>query len=170
AQRHSLWRASYDPDRTAIVENPVVILEGSLGISDISSAPDAQTVAFSSKGTAAPEDIYTIGRDGRGLRQLTSDPERDRGPSWLPDKSRVLFYSTRGGRLSPWSMNPDGSDLRPIAPADDVGWQFPRPAPGNRIMVTANDETALLDVSVTPSKILEVLPSSRPAGLAQFFP
>src|SRR4029453_16313373 len=52
---------------------------------------------------------FTLSADGTGLRQLTDDAFRDRGPIFLPDGKRLLLYSTRSGQYEAWSMNLDGS-------------------------------------------------------------
>jgi Tol biopolymer transport system component len=68
------------------------------------------------------EDVFVIGIDGTGLRQLTDDPHRDRGPRWSPDGKRLGFFSSRSGRFETWSMNQDGSGLRQMT---DFGCSSP---------------------------------------------
>jgi len=66
--------------------------------------------------TLCPGDLYAIGADGSGERQLTNDPADESMPSWSPDGSRVVFRSTladSGGGL--YVMNPDGSDMAELA-------------------------------------------------------
>ena len=42
-------------------------------------SPDGEWVAFRSRGQK--EDLFLVRSDGSGLRQLTDDPHRDRGPA-----------------------------------------------------------------------------------------
>lgn len=101
---------------------PRVIFEGALLATGVAVSPDGRSLAFSA---ASPqEDIYIIGVDGTGLRQLTNDPEKDRGPRWSPDGSEIAFYSSRAGRYEIWSVRVDGSNLRALTrtTGDTVTW------------------------------------------------
>lgn len=56
-------------------------------------SPDGSSVAFVSE-RAGSKDIFVIGVDGRGLRQVTSGPAADDSPSWSPDGGRLVFSGT----------------------------------------------------------------------------
>ena len=56
-------------------------------------------------------DVYVVGRDGTGLRQVTGDPAIDRVPRWSPDGNWLAFFSDRGGPADVWKIHVDGSDL-----------------------------------------------------------
>ena len=73
----------------------------------VGASADGSRVAFTSGGRR--EDLYTIGADGSGLRQLTNDAFKDRGPVFHPDGKRLVIYSTRSGQYEAWSMHFDGS-------------------------------------------------------------
>ena len=67
----------------------------------------------------AQEDVWVVGADGSGLRAVTNDPPRDRGPRWAADGS-LLFYSARNGRFQFWTIQPDGSGIRQLTHGDTV--------------------------------------------------
>lgn len=56
-------------------------------------SPDGSSVAFVSERTGS-KDIFVIGVDGRGLRQVTSGPAAEDSPSWSPDGGRLVFSGT----------------------------------------------------------------------------
>jgi Tol biopolymer transport system component len=85
----------------------------------IDCSPDGARVAFSTPELGPPEsaNVYTIGVDGTGLRQLT----HDRGgkinnglDSFSPDGKKIAFVSNRGGTYQIYSMNVDGTHVTQI--------------------------------------------------------
>ncbi len=68
-----------------------MIVAGTLAIS-----PDASRVAFEGY-TTGNSDIYVVGVDGTGLRQLTTDPATDQYPQWSPDGTTIV-YDNAGAR------------------------------------------------------------------------
>jgi hypothetical protein len=58
--------------------------------------------------------------DGTGLRRLTDDPDRDRGPTWQPDGQLIAFYSDRTGSYDIWTIRPDGSGLEQVTHGKDT--------------------------------------------------
>lgn len=85
---------------------------------------DARQVLFTRRGQDDPWwHVWRIGVDGSGLEQLTSGPYHDIGPAYLPD-GRIVFASSRSGIRDEYHgypctalyvMNPDSSDMHPIA-------------------------------------------------------
>jgi TolB protein len=59
-------------------------------------------------------DIFVVGPDGRGLRHLTDDPERDSGPVVSPDGLWVAFTRQAAGGDDVYVAPIDGGDLRPL--------------------------------------------------------
>lgn len=60
-------------------------------------SPDGKTVAFSWWRTGARRDVWTIDRETRALRQVTSDRAMDMEPRWSPDGKSLFFVSDRTG-------------------------------------------------------------------------
>jgi len=85
---------------------------------------DGSHVIFCRRGQDDPWwHLFRINVDGSGLRQLTFGPYHDVGPAYLPD-GRIVFASSRLGIRDEYHgypctglnvMNPDGSDIHPIA-------------------------------------------------------
>jgi Tol biopolymer transport system component len=67
------------------VSTPHVIVAGTLAIS-----PDASRVVFEGY-ASGNSDIYVVGVDGTGLRQLTTDPATDQYPQWSPDGTTIVY-------------------------------------------------------------------------------
>jgi Tol biopolymer transport system component len=75
-------------------------------------------------------EIWTMGPDGTGARELTHDPAYD---SWWarlsPDRHTILFYRTPAGthdhdysKTSLWAIGADGTDPVELRPAGLDGW------------------------------------------------
>jgi Tol biopolymer transport system component len=76
--------------------------------------PDGQIVYTSNASGNA--DIWIVDADGRGARQLTTDPGFDANAAVSPDGETIVFQSARGGTTI-WKMNADGGNQVPLTPA-----------------------------------------------------
>jgi serine/threonine protein kinase len=103
----TIQRLAFDPARAEVQGDPKLVIASSLRIFYVAASADGSRVAFTSGGRR--EELFTLSADGSGLRQLTDDAFKDRGPIFLPDGKRLLLYSTRSGQYEAWSMNLDGS-------------------------------------------------------------
>jgi hypothetical protein len=75
-----------------------------------------QIVYQSSKGGSW--DLYLVNADGKGLRQLTSDPGIEGLPAWSPDGQWIAYLSNAGGHWGIWAIRADGSERRLLFPYD----------------------------------------------------
>ena len=55
-----------------------------------------------------------VGSDGKGLRRLTTHPEDDSNPRWLPDGREVVFLSSRTGISQVWKIRIDGGEAQAV--------------------------------------------------------
>jgi len=76
-------------------------------------SPDGKSLAFESD-MAGNWDIWTINRDGTGLKQITHDSSNERFPSWSPDGTRLAYASDQSGNWDIWSLKLDGTDTRQL--------------------------------------------------------
>ncbi len=84
---------------------------------DPSVSPDGNSLAFESLRDGFSE-AYRMRADGTEQTRLTfSGPNEDRGTSWSPNGSKIVFHSTRDLPLDPshsafeiYTMNSDGTD------------------------------------------------------------
>jgi dipeptidyl aminopeptidase/acylaminoacyl peptidase len=126
--------------------------------SNLSWSPDGQTIAF--LGTrAVGYDIYRIGIDGRGLRQLTHAVGLVGGPEWSPD-GRLIAYPVstddqgRGGPPGLWLASVDGSKKHLIRRAnlrfdDCCAWS----PDGTSIAFNPDDTRTIVFVSPAGKKL-----------------
>ncbi len=80
-------------------------------------SPDGKTVAFTVRkydvdANTSTRHIYTVDLEGGSPKAITSTGTVNERPRWLPDSSRIVFISNRGGASQVWSMRPDGSDAK----------------------------------------------------------
>jgi len=158
----SVERIPFDPATgKAGLPTPLLRLSGALLSPDVS--PDGEWIAFRSLG--GQEDLLLVRSDGTGLRKLTDDPHRDRGPAWSPDGKRIGFYSNRdGGRYEIWVINPDGSGLTQLTRTTGRGW-FPYWSPdGKQITYPTGTESVVLDVAAGTTRAPQPLPPFPEAG------
>ncbi len=75
-----------------------------------------------------PYDIYTVNRDGSGLKRLTNYGVYTAEGVLSPDGKRIVFTSLKGGDLDIYTMNVDGTDVKQLTttPGYDGGpWWSP---------------------------------------------
>jgi Tol biopolymer transport system component len=121
--------------------------------------------------TATPqEDLFIVGTDGKGLRQLTDDPFRDRYPRWSPDGSRLVFQSDRSGRYELWSIQADGSGREPVTQTTGDPLSYPVWSPDGRRLALAitSRGSALLDLAA-PLKERQPVPLPPAPDGGRFF-
>lgn len=165
ASHGTLFRVSFDPEREQVGSDNHAIFGGAVHVRHPAVSPDGRTIAFGV--TGQQEDVYVMSSDGTNLRQLTNDIARDRGMSWWPDGSRILFYSNRDGTFQAWTIRPDGSGLTRIS-ALESGLNFPLVSPDTKQLAFVpdaggNSQVAELDdtLSITRSAAMPAPPRGR---------
>jgi dipeptidyl aminopeptidase/acylaminoacyl peptidase len=71
-------------------------------------SPDGRSVAFDSQGQDGHWDIWAIGVDGSGLRQVTRNPADENMPSSSRNGHWIYFGSNRTGRGEVWRVAAGG--------------------------------------------------------------
>lgn len=121
--------------RTGAVK--VLIEDPAGGIRDPQVHYGGQKIIFSyRKGGEHTYHLYEIGTDGLGLRQLTSGPDDDVEPTYLPDGG-IMFVSSRCRRFvncwysrvgTLYACDGDGRDIRMVSSSiehDNTPWTLP---------------------------------------------
>jgi Tol biopolymer transport system component len=146
----NIQKAALDPTTQAVIGEPEWVTTGTRRWSSPDPAPDGKTVAFYS--LVRPDgDLYVVGVDGTGLRQLTGgDSTADRVPRWSPDGKWIAFFSNRSGPLQIWKIRRDGSELSQLTEAaGDVGVPVWSPdgsrMAGSQGLTTTSGYVVLLD-------------------------
>ena len=79
-------------------------------------SPGGRRIAFTRTGPAGTSDIYTVRRDGRGLRRLTQS-KRAFAAEWSPDGAKIAFLESRGERFAVSVADLERTRVRHIAMA-----------------------------------------------------
>jgi Tol biopolymer transport system component len=166
----TIERLAFDPARAATVGEPRTVFASSLRLFYVAASADGSRVAFTSGGRR--EELFTLSADGSGLRQLTSDAFKDRGPIFLPDGKRLLLYSTRSGRYEAWAMSLDGSAATQLTRTQGDEIVNPVLAPdGSRFVLmrgTGSSGAALARLDPTQPTKLEPLPPPEGGGYLEY--
>ncbi|HEY3204638.1 MAG TPA: protein kinase [Thermoanaerobaculia bacterium] len=165
----NLFRIEFDSRAEKLASSPARVLQSSMVILNVDVSPDGQWLAF--RPGFGQEDIFLVRSDGTGLRHLTDDPYRDRGPKFAPDGKRIAFYSNRSGRYDIWSIHLDGSGLSPITKNAAHGAWFPNWSPdGTRIAFPDGVNTYVFRPGASPGEgSIEPLPLPPGGGWMQTF-
>ncbi len=96
-------------------------------ISGASASPDGKTIVYqvgyySVKENKSHQILYTVGADGKNLRQLTTSSKSETDASWIAGGKRIAFLCE--GQL--WSMASDGTDRKKLSNSENEieGYKF----------------------------------------------
>jgi serine/threonine protein kinase/Tol biopolymer transport system component len=159
-RRANLLRIDFDPAAARATGPLVPITQGSRNLGFGKVSPDGEWIVLTV--LEPQEDLFLVRRDGSGLRQITKDPFKDRGPTWAPD-GRIVFYSNRGGRYGVWSIRPDGSELRPLVASQQSIFQS-FISPNGRWLACMTDATGAALIDLTKPLVQRVPESLSPPG------
>ncbi len=96
-------------------------------ISEPKVSPDGRWIVFTLRKTdieadRGRTDLWLIGTDGEGLKQLTTHPENDSNPCFSADGKSIFFISSRSGSSQIWRLPINGGEARQITDLPlDVG-------------------------------------------------
>ncbi len=96
-------------------------------ISGASASPDGKTIVYqvgyySVKENKSHQILYTVGADGKNLRQITTSSKSETDASWIAGGKRIAFLCE--GQL--WSMASDGTDRKKLSNSENEieGYKF----------------------------------------------
>jgi dipeptidyl aminopeptidase/acylaminoacyl peptidase len=96
-------------------------------VSEPAVSPDKKNILFGITYFDVPlnkgnRELYTIGVDGKDIKQITKTPFSEYSALWRPDGKKIGFLSSESGSMQLWEMNPDGTDRKQISNLkDDIG-------------------------------------------------
>jgi dipeptidyl aminopeptidase/acylaminoacyl peptidase len=88
-------------------------------------SPDGRRLAFAIDLPGGLE-VFTIGVDGTGLRQVTDGPGSAGYPQWSPTGDRIYYYSAPAPLAANnlYSIKPDGTDARRLTTVQTSGFSI----------------------------------------------
>jgi Tol biopolymer transport system component/class 3 adenylate cyclase len=154
----NLWSVE-TPASGAIAKIEKTLTSGTLTSDDPSISPDGRWVAFVMSRSDTEGNIYKMSIDGGQPTQLTFfDAANSSSPAWSPDGRRIAFIYDQGGIAKIWTVNTDGSSVRPLdkpnpsdtnyelawAPSAEIIYQQPGLHNLRRLNVETQEEEAIL--------------------------
>lgn len=110
-------------------------------------SPDGSRIAYiSSKAGWNSHEVFVINSDGSGEINLTNNDVQEYGVDWSPDGSKIAFGTKLDGDMQIYTMNPDGSDQRPLpTPAAGTALSF---SPDGSKIVFATERSGDSDIFI----------------------
>ncbi len=102
----SLYRVKFDPRQEVLESTPEKLTTNRAAYVRPDLSADGLWLTFNSQGSK--EDLFVLGTDGAGMRQLTEDGAKNRGPRWSPDGKRLAYFSNRAGPWEIWLYTLEG--------------------------------------------------------------
>jgi dipeptidyl aminopeptidase/acylaminoacyl peptidase len=104
-------------------------------------SPDKSTILYGVTYYDIPQnkgnrELYTIGTDGKNLKQITQTKFSEYSAGWTPDGKKIAFMSAESGSMQLWEMNPDGSVRRQISKVESGITGFCYSPDGKKILYT----------------------------------
>ncbi len=117
-------------------------------VSDPGISPSGSQIVFSLRETNLEENrgfsnLWLLGTDGTGLRQLTNNPASDFNPRWSSKDESIYFLSSRSGSSQAWRIAAGGGEAEQVT-------DFPIDLGGMEI--SPDGKTLLVSMDVFPGK------------------
>jgi dipeptidyl aminopeptidase/acylaminoacyl peptidase len=112
-------------------------------VGDPQVSPDGTQILFTLRKTdleknRGRKDLWVVGRDGKPPIQLTTHPENEDAPRWLPDGRKFLFLQKHAGSVQVWRGSLDGDTPAVLTsfPVDVANYSI---SPDGRLLAFAAD-------------------------------
>lgn len=102
-------------------------------------APGGREIVFVLSDESGNGQLFVVGADGSGLRQLTADDATYENPAWSPRGEWIAFEKAKQGVWGLYRIRPDGSDLQRIGP-EGVNLFHPSWSPDERRIAVVTGE------------------------------
>ena len=138
-------------------------------IGDPQVAPDGKSIVFTLRKTdleanRGRTDLWLVGVDGAGLRQLTTHPASDFNPRWATDGESIWFLSSRSGSVQVWRLPTTGGEAEQFTDLPlSVGNLVVSPN-GSQLAFTMEVYPDCESISCTKSK-LDAIAAQKTTGL-----
>lgn len=105
---------------------------------DSALSPDGKRMVFI-RILEGHEQLFTMGTDGSGERQITRDAADHEDPAWSPDGAHVAFIRIGDGKQVVSTIGPDGSGYAQVTP-DTQSALHPSWSPDSRQILYCTDD------------------------------
>jgi len=104
-------------------------------------SPDKSTILYGITYYDIPQnkgnrELYTIGVDGKNMKQITQTKFSEYSATWTPDGGKIAFMSAESGSMQLWEMNPDGTGRQQISKVESGITGFCYSPDGKKMLYT----------------------------------
>ena len=104
-------------------------------------SPDKSTILYGVTYYDIPQnkgnrELYTIGVDGKNLKQITQTKFSEYSAAWTPGSKKIAFMSAESGSMQLWEMNHDGNSRQQISNIESGITGFCYSPDGKKVLYT----------------------------------
>ena len=150
-QRNELWASDIDGGSKVKIATGEHLETGTW-------ASDNFHLSFFDTESGRGSQVYVVGADGSGLRQLPGTGRRIVDSVWSPDQKSIYLTAVAASGGVVWKWSADGSDLEQFA--DSCGLVTDADPSGRYLIsaVLSGEKTGIYEVSVLEKKCIPLLP------------
>jgi len=143
-ERSNIWSMPIEANHRLTLDDAKPITTENHLIETLSGSPDGEWIAFCSN-RSGNMDIWVMRKDGKDVRQVTTDKAHDWFPTWSPDGKEIAFHSLRTGNREIYVQSVEGGAAKQLTNDPAKDW-VPVWSPTGTDIAFGSDRSGSLEV------------------------